>query len=81
MRKLAKAIEGLDERLIAGAALDVYEREPAIHPALLGHERVLFAPHIASATRETRDAMGERVLDNLRAFFAGGPMPSAALLP
>ena len=61
----------LDERLIAGAALDVYEREPAVHPALLKHENVLLAPHIGSATRETRTAMAELAVKNVLAVLAG----------
>ena len=44
-------------------------------------DNVVLVPHIASATRETREAMGQRVLDNLRAFFAGAPLPSAVPLP
>ena len=62
----------LDERLIAGAALDVYEREPAVHPALLKHERVLLAPHVASATRETRTAMAELAARNVLSVLSGG---------
>jgi lactate dehydrogenase-like 2-hydroxyacid dehydrogenase len=58
---------------IAGAALDVYEREPAVAPALLTMENVVLLPHLGSATRETRVAMGRRTLENLRAFFAGTP--------
>jgi glyoxylate reductase len=61
----------LDERLIAGAALDVYEKEPAVHPALLKHENVLLAPHIGSATRETRTARAELAIRNLLAVLDG----------
>jgi glyoxylate reductase len=61
----------LDERLIAGAALDVYEREPAIHAALLRHENVLLAPHLGSATRETRTAMAELAARNVLAVLRG----------
>jgi glyoxylate reductase len=61
----------LDERLIAGAALDVYEKEPAVHPALLKHENVLLAPHIGSATRETRTAMAELAIRNVLAVLDG----------
>jgi hydroxypyruvate reductase len=77
----AALVCALAEGRIAGAALDVFEREPDVPAELFALDNVVLVPHIASATRETRDAMGERVLDNLRAFFAGGPMPSAALLP
>ena len=61
----------LDERLIAGAALDVYEREPAVHPGLLAHENVLLAPHLGSATRETRTAMAELAVRNVLAVLSG----------
>lgn len=63
----------LKEHLIAGAALDVYEREPAIHPALLGMENVVLAPHIASATRETRTAMADLAVSNVVAVLGGRP--------
>jgi lactate dehydrogenase-like 2-hydroxyacid dehydrogenase len=55
----------------AGAGLDVYEREPAVSPELLTMDNVVLLPHLGSATRETRVAMGERSLENLRAFFSG----------
>ena len=68
-----------DEALIAGlkqgrpwaAGLDVFNDEPAIHPGYRTLDNVFLLPHIGSATRETRDAMGFRALDNLDAFFAG----------
>jgi len=59
------------ERLIAGAALDVYEREPAVFPALLELENVVLAPHLGSATRETRTAMAELAVDNVLAVLQG----------
>ena len=74
-------VRALAERRIAGAALDVFEREPHVPAELLALDNVVLVPHIASATRETREAMGQRVLDNLRAFFAGAPLPSAVPLP
>jgi glyoxylate reductase len=58
----------LGEGAIAGAALDVYEREPEIEPALMKLDNVVLAPHLGSATREGRIAMGEKVLINIRAF-------------
>jgi glyoxylate reductase len=61
----------LDERLIAGAALDVYEREPQIHPALKKHEHVILAPHLGSATRETRTAMAHLAVRNVLAVLDG----------
>lgn len=56
---------------IAGAALDVHEFEPKISPELAGMENVVLLPHLGSATKETREAMGLRVLENALAFFAG----------
>lgn len=63
----------LRERLIAGAALDVYEREPAVHPDLLGLENVVLAPHLASATTETRTAMADLAVRNVLAVLGGQP--------
>lgn len=63
----------LDERLLAGAALDVFEREPEVHPGLLKHENVLLAPHLGSATRETRTAMADLAARNVIAVLAGQP--------
>lgn len=56
---------------IGGAALDVFEREPAINPQLLQCDNLVMLPHLGSATREARQAMGFRVLDNLDDFFEG----------
>jgi lactate dehydrogenase-like 2-hydroxyacid dehydrogenase len=56
---------------IGGAGLDVFEREPKIPADLLGADNLVLLPHLGSATRETREAMGFRVLDNLTAFFDG----------
>jgi lactate dehydrogenase-like 2-hydroxyacid dehydrogenase len=56
---------------IGGAGLDVYDREPAIPRELLGADNLVLLPHLGSATIETREAMGFRVLDNLTDFFAG----------
>jgi lactate dehydrogenase-like 2-hydroxyacid dehydrogenase len=63
----------LAEHLIAGAALDVFEREPAVHPNLLPLENVLLVPHIGSATRETRTAMAELAAKNAAAVLRGQP--------
>jgi glyoxylate reductase len=63
----------LDERLISGAALDVYEHEPAVHPGLLGRENVVLAPHLGSATRETRTAMADLAARNVLAVLRGDP--------
>jgi lactate dehydrogenase-like 2-hydroxyacid dehydrogenase len=69
----AALVAALKGGTIAGAALDVYEREPEVTRDLLAMERVVLLPHLGSATSETRVAMGRRALENLRAFFAGLP--------
>ena len=61
----------LKERLIAGAALDVYEKEPEVHPGLLNLENVLLIPHLASATTETRTAMADLAASNAIAVLNG----------
>jgi glyoxylate reductase len=63
----------LNERLIAGAGLDVYEREPIVHEALLTLENVVLVPHLGSATRETRTAMIDLAVSNVLAVLAGRP--------
>jgi len=71
-------VRALQDKRIGGAALDVFEREPEVPQALFALDNVVLLPHIASATVETRAAMGQRVLDNLAAFYAGKPLVSAA---
>jgi lactate dehydrogenase-like 2-hydroxyacid dehydrogenase len=66
----------LRERRISAAGLDVYEREPEVHPALLALENVVLLPHLGSATVETRTAMGMQAAANLTAFFAGREPPN-----
>jgi len=63
----------LKERLIAGAALDVYEREPEVFAGLLDLENVVLAPHLGSATRETRTAMADLAVANNLAVLHGRP--------
>jgi glyoxylate reductase len=63
---------GLRERLIAGAALDVFEREPEVHANLLDLDNVVLAPHLGSATRETRTAMADLAVTNVLAVLGGG---------
>jgi gluconate 2-dehydrogenase len=67
---LAKALAA---RQIAAAGLDVFEGEPAVHPALLEVPNVVLTPHIASATRATRLAMANLAADNLIAALGFGP--------
>jgi lactate dehydrogenase-like 2-hydroxyacid dehydrogenase len=68
-------VNALREQTIAGAALDVYEGEPAVPMELRAMENVVLLPHLGSATEETRVAMGLRALANLAAFFGGGELP------
>ena len=65
-------LEFLGQKKIAGAALDVFLDEPRVPEGFLALENVVLAPHIASATVETRAAMANLVLENLRSFFATG---------
>ncbi len=67
----AALVSALKSGQIAGAGLDVYEKEPSISDALLEMENVVLLPHLGSATTETRIAMGMRVVENIEAFFAG----------
>ena len=64
-------IEALKSAKLAAAGLDVFNNEPDINAEYLKLDNVFLLPHIGSATRETRDAMGFRALDNLDAIFAG----------
>ena len=63
----------LKERLIAGAALDVFEKEPTVHPGLMTLENVVLSPHLGSATRETRTAMADLAVRNVLEVLAGNP--------
>jgi glyoxylate reductase len=63
----------LKERLIAAAALDVYESEPAVNMDLLAMDNVVLAPHLGSATRETRTAMADLAAANVLAVLDGRP--------
>ena len=64
----------LKDRRIAGAGLDVFENEPAVDPQFFALQNVVVYPHVASATNETRFAMGMLQVENLRAHFAGKPV-------
>ncbi len=64
-------VEALHLGRIGGVGLDVYEREPQVHPGLLAHPRAVLLPHLGSATIEARTAMGMRAAANLSAFDRG----------
>ena len=69
-------VEALRGGVIWGAGLDVFEDEPALAPGLAELENVVIVPHIASATPQTRQAMGDAAIDNLLAVLSGEPPPS-----
>jgi glyoxylate reductase len=69
----------LETRAIAGAALDVYEHEPAVDPRLRALDNVVLLPHMGSATIEGRIAMGERVIVNIRTFADGHRPPDRVI--
>ncbi len=71
----AALIAALEAGTIAGAGLDVYTREPMVPPELVRLPQVTLLPHLGSATRETRVAMGERALANIVAIMAGREPP------
>lgn len=72
-------VEALRAGTIAGAALDVYEREPEVEAGLLGLENVVLTPHLGSATRDTRVAMGMLCVEALRAVLLEGRRPGNAV--
>ncbi len=76
----AALIRLLVQKKIAGAALDVFENEPAISPKLLSLDNVLLLPHMGSATVEARIDTGERLLINIKAFVDGYPPPNRVLV-
>lgn len=61
---------------IAGAGLDVFENEPAVHPALMSCSNVVMTPHLGSAVNEVREVMANRVVDNILAFLDGRDLPN-----
>jgi lactate dehydrogenase-like 2-hydroxyacid dehydrogenase len=70
----AALVDALQSKRIAGAGLDVFEKEPQVTQALTTMDNVVLLPHLGSATRETRVAMGLRAFENLQLFFAGKPL-------
>ncbi|MCS3406539.1 2-hydroxyacid dehydrogenase [Serratia sp. AKBS12] len=72
----AALVAAIDQGTIAGAGLDVFEREPQVPAALMGRDNVVLTPHMASATHSTRQMMSDLVFDNVTAYFAGHPLPT-----
>jgi glyoxylate reductase len=75
----AALVEALRDGVIGGAALDVYEHEPELHPGLIALENVVLVPHLGSATVAVREAMGMRCVDALRAVLLEARLPANAL--
>jgi glyoxylate reductase len=71
----AALADALAEGRLAGAGLDVFEREPKVEPKLLGLTNVALLPHLGSSTIEARTGMGNKVIANIVAFVDGGPLP------
>jgi len=67
-------VELLRNGRLGGAGLDVFLDEPKVPDALFALENVVLQPHVGSATHTTRGAMGQLVVDNLKAHFAGQPL-------
>jgi glyoxylate reductase len=72
----AALVEALNTKKIGGAGLDVYEREPAVHPGLIAMPSVVLAPHIASATVRTRSEMSAMAARNMATAVRGGRPPN-----
>lgn len=73
----AALAEALENKKIAGAALDVFENEPKVNPALIPRKDVILTPHIASASVDTRTKMAVMAANNVAALFKGQPPPNA----
>jgi glyoxylate reductase len=77
----AALVDALVQRRIAGAALDVYEREPEVSAGLLELENVVLSPHLGSSTHAARDAMGMLCVDALEAVLLRDELPANAVNP
>jgi len=67
-------IHALENKVIKAAGLDVFPNEPHVNEALISMDNVVLLPHIGSATIETRKAMGQLIIDNIKAHFAGNDL-------
>lgn len=75
----AALVDALVHKRIAGAGLDVFEREPEVPTALFELDNVVLLPHVASATHETRQAMADLVFDNLETYYRSGRLLTPVL--
>ena len=69
-------VQVLEEKRIAGAALDVYEREPQVEPGLINLPNVVLTPHLGSAARDTRERVAVILVDNVIAVIEGRRPPN-----
>jgi glyoxylate reductase len=69
-------VRALKAKKIAGAGLDVFEREPTVHAELKKMKNVVLNPHLGSATVEVREEMARIVIDNIEALLAGRTPPN-----
>ena len=72
----AALVKALDEGLIAGAGLDVFEEEPSIHEGLVGNQRVMLLPHLGTWTRETQTKMELWCIENVEMAVVQGKLKS-----
>lgn len=72
----AALVDALRQHRIAGAALDVYEQEPKVHPGLYDLDNAVLTPHLGSATRPIREQIASIIADNVEAFVQGRPLPN-----
>jgi phosphoglycerate dehydrogenase-like enzyme len=72
----AALIDALEQGVIGGAGLDVFENEPQVPERLRALPQVVLTPHIGSGTAQTRQAMADLAVANLREHFAGRPLPT-----
>jgi len=77
----AALASALEDGHLAGAGLDVFEREPKVEPRLLKHKNAVLFPHLGSSTIEARTGMGEKVIANISAFLAGRTPPDRVSVP
>ena len=77
----AALVDALEDGHLAGAGLDVYEHEPAVHPGLLTRRDVVLLPHVGSATWTARSAMAELAVANVLAVLSGRVPPAPVVTP
>jgi len=75
----AALAEAVGRGVLGGVGLDVFEQEPAVHPGLLNRPEVVLMPHLGSATLESRQDMGERVIANIMTFQNGHRPPDRVI--